>query len=111
MQSVLGVGPELLADMDPEYVSQGVSSVEASGGCAVHGPCVKAKCPVPFCSIALMIQGCHAVTPDFSLLGLGLCLCSSVRILACMVYALFKRSSGLSLKPSEKLGESTESGL
>lgn len=35
---VLGVGLELLAGMDPGGVSQGVSSVEASGGCVVHGP-------------------------------------------------------------------------
>lgn len=60
--SVLGVGPELLAGIDLGYVSQGVSSVEASGGCAVRGPCVKAKCPVPFCSSALMMWGCQALT-------------------------------------------------
>lgn len=88
----------------------GVSSVEASGGCAVHGPCVKAKYPVPFCSTALVMWGCQALT-RLRLLDLGLCLCRSVHSLACMVNALFKRSSVLSLKPTEKLGESTEPGL
>lgn len=88
----------------------GVSSVEASGGCAVHGLCVKAKCPVPFCCVAFVMWGCQALS-RLSLLGPGLCLCRSVCFLACMVNALFKRSSVLSLKPSEKLGESTESAL
>lgn len=37
--------------------------------------------------------------------------CRSVCVWACVVHALFKRSSLLSLKPREKLGVSIKSGL